>query len=224
MATNKMWNIVNSSPFILLPGPLNMSITLEETLESEVGINDESKTIDTNLTDDFDIVENLLQCPKKKRLRRRRKKPQHEPPITQEENKPKKPKIINSCVISSGKHIRFDNLYSEEVPITNGSATNNMSTPHELANLLSMGQNSTPLIFKNPRIKDECKMEQEEIQLNVSPESLAVNTKLQERQTIPHKEFEKCPIMTEKPQFKDVLAFKVDAYSYQLILWAFFFI
>ncbi|XP_003706520.2 uncharacterized protein LOC100877110 [Megachile rotundata] len=186
--------------------------------DSEASSMVESKTTDVTVMEDF----NIEQVPKRKRVRRRKKRSEEIQQSTsqEKENIPKKPKIIDSCTISFGKHIRFD---SEEttgnkdapVKVMNGSHTKTIQPTHELANLLSLGKCSTPLTFTNPRVKEEIKtepMHDEELQLDASPENknkMSVNERLQNGIKELDKDISKCSVMTTKPQLKDVIAFKM---------------
>lgn len=176
----------------------------------------ESETTDTTMMEDFNITEHVN--PKRKRVRSRKKKKEEvEQSTSQEkENIPKKPKIIDSCTVSFGKHIRFDNEDTTgnkdaHVKVMNGSYTKTVQPSHELANLLSLGKCSTPLTFTNTRVKEEVKaepMHDEEFQLNASSENKNKSMTVNERKEL-DKDISKCSVMTTKPQLKDVIAFKM---------------
>ncbi|XP_029038607.2 uncharacterized protein LOC114873959 [Osmia bicornis bicornis] len=192
--------------------------------DSEASSVIESKTTDTALMEDFN-TENLY--PKRKRVRHRKKKTKEVEQSTpqENENKPAKPRIIDSCPVSFGKHIRFDNVDSKDVKenkvirtdTMNGCNVKQISPSHELANLLSLGKSSTPLTFSNTRVKEEPKVEHMsdvEPQVNASSEnrneSVAVNEKAQNgKKDWLDKDFLKCPILTRKPELLDVIAFKM---------------
>ncbi|XP_043253882.1 uncharacterized protein LOC122398242 [Colletes gigas] len=197
--------------------------TICDRTEDELSSIIDSKTIDMNVMEDISI-EDSVPCRKRKRLRHRKKKPQDvKQSVTEEENKSKKPKIINSYIISSSKHIRFDNVDTEEVVVkevihgdTMNGCTNNASPSHELANLLSLGQNSTPITFSNTKLKEEIKIEHtsdEENRLNTTITNTNINValskKLEEGIELSSKDLKACPVMTTEPQVKDFIAFKM---------------
>ncbi|XP_006616353.1 coilin-like [Apis dorsata] len=167
----------------------------------------------------FDISTNLFTCPKRKRVRHRKKKITDEETVIQKkENELNKPKIINSYIIPFGKHIRFDDLEDndeERKPkcqqIMNGTNTTHVSPSHELANLLSLSNNSTPVTFTNIKntnikvkeIQDPCeKVESHENKSIASTNNINLEKLL-------NIDFKTYPIMIEKPQLKDIIAFKM---------------
>ncbi|XP_054008209.1 uncharacterized protein LOC128892111 [Hylaeus anthracinus] len=201
---------------------LETSTTCSRTEDDTVSMVD-SKTNDSILINDVSISEDCVLA-KKRRRRTRQKKPKYvKQPVVEEENKPKKPKIINSYIISSSKHIRFDNADTEEVLIkdviqgeTRNEYLNKESPPHELANLLSLGQNSVPATFTNTKVKEEIKVEHmsdEETNHNMSfentNESISLSKELQEGKELSNKDISACPVMTTKPQIKDFVGFKM---------------
>ncbi|CAK9812584.1 hypothetical protein ANTQUA_LOCUS7328 [Anthophora quadrimaculata] len=158
----------------VLPNPIseimsNENASLFENDIPEITMSNEKTEIDTTLTDDFNIMENIMACPKRKRVRHRNRKRKNtqQQEIKEEENKSRKPKIIDTCIITSGKHIRFDSVDNEDIPekevnhseMMNGSSMSKLSPTRELANLLSLGQTPTPLTFTNTRVKEEVKLE-----------------------------------------------------------------
>ncbi|XP_076279754.1 uncharacterized protein LOC143208805 [Lasioglossum baleicum] len=195
--------------------------TLCERTEDETNSTSDSKVDGMTLTD-FNIDNNLRS--KRKRKRTRKKKTQEVKPSVKNEIVTVKPKIINTYVISTSKHIRFDNLDSPETvakPNTpnkkmNGSYPNEVAPSHELANLLSLGHNPTPVTFTNSQVKEEIKLENmsdEETRLNASLETKSKGNnllkKLQERKQLTSKDLEACPILLTKPELKCVIAFKM---------------
>lgn len=178
--------------------------------------------------EDVSITKDSAIRRKRKRVRRKKKSQDIEEPVTEEENKSKKPKIVNSYIISSSKHIRFDNADTDEVVVkevihgeTMNGYANKVSPPHELANLLSLGQNSTPITFTNTKVKEEIKIEyvsDEESRLNTGVENTNVITSLskmlQDGKELSIMDLEACPVMTTKPQLKDFVAFKVNTISF----------
>ncbi|OAD60800.1 hypothetical protein WN48_04567, partial [Eufriesea mexicana] len=169
--------------------------------------------------------ENFSVRPKRRRYRRAKKKIQTEySEIKKNKNNLKKPMIINYCTIPCGKHIRFDNIDDKNitekdttsVETMNSANTTNVSPPHELANLLSLGQNSTPLTFTNIRAKDEIKVEpisDVEISSNQSSENIKKDTTLINEVNLLKEAWDTdygvYPIMTTKPQLEDVIAFQI---------------
>ncbi|XP_076159952.1 uncharacterized protein LOC143143013 [Ptiloglossa arizonensis] len=199
------------------------SSTICNNLEDETSSIVDLKTTDTNVMEDVSITKDSAIRRKRKRVRRKKKSQDIEEPVTEEENKSKKPKIVNSYIISSSKHIRFDNADTDEVVVkevihgeTMNGYANKVSPPHELANLLSLGQNSTPITFTNTKVKEEIKIEyvsDEESRLNTGVENTNVITSLskmlQDGKELSIMDLEACPVMTTKPQLKDFVAFKM---------------
>ncbi|XP_076755493.1 uncharacterized protein LOC143426161 [Xylocopa sonorina] len=194
-----------------------------EIEDSEISSIVESKVVDTSIIEEHNIKENIMAYPKRKRVRhKKKKKAQAEQLVAnEEENKLKKPKIINSCIVS-GKHIRFDNLSSGEITedqITHSEVANGIDTTEQpsqkLANLLSLGKSTVPHTFTNTRIKEEVKVENmsdEETHFNASSEKalkrITTITVSKERKAL-NKLIEDFEVMTEKPQLKDTIAFKM---------------
>ncbi|KZC09675.1 PREDICTED: uncharacterized protein LOC107187793 [Dufourea novaeangliae] len=192
--------------------------------ENEANCTIESN-VDRNTIDKLNTDNNLTR--KRKRSRKKKKAQTiNETPNknVDTETQVKKPVIINSCIIPSSKHIRFDTLdtakanrkqitHREE---TNESSTNEVTVSHELDNLLSLGQNSTPVTFTSQNIKQEIKIEHipdEQTQLDVSfekkDESENLIKQLQEGKELLNVGLDGYPVMTKKPELKDVVAFKM---------------
>ncbi|CAK9821909.1 COIL [Anthophora retusa] len=215
----------------VLPNPIseimsNENASLFENDIPEITMSSEKTEIDTTLTDDFNIMENIMACPKRKRVRHRNRKRKNtqQQEIKEEENKSRKPKIIDTCIIASGKHIRFDSVDNEDIPkkevnhleTVNGSSMSKLSPTRELANLLSLGQTPTPLTFTNTRVKEEVKLElmsDEETHFVASSEntneSIGLNKRSEEEKDLLSKDYELLPILTETPTVGDIIAFKV---------------
>ncbi|KOC70840.1 Coilin [Habropoda laboriosa] len=166
----------------------DITMVSNEIESSEIAIRDEVA---------INTMENMT-CPKRIRARRKKKEKKNTQRQEIEEDKSRKPRIADIRIIPSGKHIRFDN--TDHVDITekevdhaetvNGSNTPKLSPPWELANLLSLGQNSTPLTFTNKKVKKPDKVEpmfEEETQSIISPdnknENTVLNKKLEEENT-----------------------------------------
>lgn len=217
---------------------------------SDTAINSEgetdSKTTDNNLTEDCNMLDSIVSIAKRKRVRKRKPRNRSQiivsPPEIAEgmskEPNSKKPKIIDTCIISSGKHIRFDDMEHEDniakqivqEVSRSDSCSSKASSSKDLSTLLALGQSSTPITFLNKKLKngietesmlsDEIKSKnlkkgmKENIEKNVEPKK-----EIQRYKNL-HAELEKVPIMTRKPQVNDIIAFKVCiAYcKYKLIV------
>lgn len=206
----------------------------------------DSKTTDNNLTEDCNLIDSIVPIAKRKRVRKRKPKNRSWanilPPDTHtvEENVPKepeskKPKIIDSYIIPSGKHIRFDNMENDENNIAkqivkevsrNESFLSKASSSRELSTLLSLGQSSTPITFVSKKLKNEVKTENvlnDEVKSkNLKIVAASTEKKLcskepkNEIQSYKnlHLDIEKFPVMTRKPQANDIIAFKVCITQY----------
>ncbi|KYM94107.1 PREDICTED: coilin [Cyphomyrmex costatus] len=191
----------------------------------------DSKTTD-NLTENCNEIDSIVSIAKRKRIRKRKSKNRSQLIISSpdrieenisKESKLKKPKIIDSYVIPTGKHIRFDNMENDEHTITeqivqeasrNESYLNKTSSFRDLSTLLALGQSSTPITFRNKKLNNGVKIENDEIK-NKNMEDI---TEKNVCSTKPKKEIqsykklyadlEKVPIMTRKPQVNDIIAFK----------------
>lgn len=215
----------------------------------------DSKVTNNNLTETCNMTDSIVSIAKRKRVRKRRPKNQNKTPFISssdmnEENKTKKPKVIDSYIIPSGKHIRFDSTEKEENSekeenitkeentrkkedtkkkenniakqivqeiFRNESYISKVPSSRDLSTLLALGQSSTPITFINKKAKTEVKME------NESNDGLLMNTrtnfnqflmenikkKTQNYENLTQNDIETMPIMTRKPQVKDIIAFKV---------------
>lgn len=215
------------------------SVISDTVIDRSEGDTD-SKTIDNNLTEDCNVIDSIVSIAKRKRVRKRKPNNRSQlivspPDITEEnipnESKSKKPKIIDSYIIPSGKHIRFDNMDNDENNIAkqivqevsrNESYLSKASSSRDLSTLLALGQSSTPITFVNKKLKSGVKTESV---LNDEIRSKNVNKimedsiekklcskeskkEIQSNKSL-HVELEKVPVMTRKPQLNDVIAFKV---------------
>lgn len=212
------------------------------------------KVTDNNLTEDCNMTDSIVSIAKRKRVRKRRPKNRIKTPFIlsdmNEENKSKKPKIIDSYTIPSGKHIRFDNIEKQESTekeeniekeknietkentekeenniakqivqeiSKNESYISKTSSSRDLSMLLALGQSSTPITFINKKAKTEVKMENESIdrlmmdRCQTLSQFLMKNNKkiMQYYENLMHSDLEVMPVMTRKPQVKDIIAFKV---------------
>ena len=164
-------------------GSINYSLyrtALHDTAINDSAINDtkDSKITEDNFTEDNSLVEETTGSNKRKRVRKRKSKKVSEiVPETDSstlEISGKKPKIIDSILISSGKHIRFQGLDDEDSSFdtkaqndnsmqrlfSNGDIKNKQSVNKELASLLNLRQSSTPLTFTHKKAKREYVPEQ----------------------------------------------------------------
>jgi hypothetical protein len=157
---------------------LNDSLYTTAIHDTNVYNNGDIKTTDDNFSEDNNsiIKENLLTS-KRKRIRKKKKKKLLEVVPDSDTSSmrysSKKPKIIDSVLISSGKHIRFKGLEDEDTISDNnpvyengihGKHINNDFTNKQLINkdlntLLNLRQSSTPLTFGYKKIKKEIKPE-----------------------------------------------------------------
>ncbi|XP_066598582.1 putative leucine-rich repeat-containing protein DDB_G0290503 isoform X2 [Prorops nasuta] len=121
--------------------------------ESENGSSINSKTMESTVTGDntFETSDCLL---KRKRIRRKKQKKHQETECnnsTKEEHKSMKPKIINSLILSSGKHIRFDSQQINENPEQPSNIFNKTDPSKDLLTLLELRNSSTPITFTNKK-------------------------------------------------------------------------
>ncbi|XP_029677828.1 uncharacterized protein LOC115244375 [Formica exsecta] len=216
-------------------GNMSFYSIINDTAIDDTEEDTDSKVTDNNLTEDCNLTDSVISISKRKRVRRRKPKNQSKTQFTlssnmNEENKPKKPKIIDSYIIPSGKHIRFDNTEKEENDIAkqivqeisrNESYMSKNSSSRDLGNLLALRQCSTPVTFAHKKVKNDIKMENELndgiksktlnkiAENNISTEkNLNNKEKTQCNESWMHSDPEIIPIMTRKPQVKDIIAFK----------------
>ena len=149
--------------------------------ESEINSATESRVTDSLITEDYTV--DLNTSTKRKRLRRKRGKRLNRDSETRIKQNTfvegsKKPRIIDSIIIASGKHIRFSgageeiDLQSSSTPVKSEFYTKICDTPDQnklpskdLNSLLALKQCSTPLTF-------ECKKVEKEFKINKSSKSL----------------------------------------------------
>ncbi|KYQ58456.1 hypothetical protein ALC60_02492 [Trachymyrmex zeteki] len=199
----------------------------------------DSKTTD-NLTEDCNVIDSIVSIAKRKRVRKRKSKNRSRFIVspsdrieenTSKEPKLKKPKIIDSYIIPSGKHIRFNDIENNEHNIArqivqeasrNQSYLNETSSSRDLSMLLTLGQSSTPITFINKKLKNEIETKNilndeirsknlNEIMVEDSTEKISCNKEskkeIQSYKNL-YADLEKVPIMTRKPQVNDIIAFK----------------
>ncbi|XP_072744914.1 uncharacterized protein [Anoplolepis gracilipes] len=217
-------NTTQNMTFYSVIGDTVMDNTEEDT--------DSKVTNNNNLMENCNVTDSVV---KRKRVRKRRPKNQPKtqfilPSNINEESKPKKPRIIDSYIISSGKHIRFDSMKKEENNIAkqivqeisrNESSISKISSCRDLSKLLALGQSSTPITFVNKKIKNEVNMENglndeiknklsnKIVENNIITENNSYNKEnTQNSENCVYSDLEKLPLMTRKPQVKDIIAFK----------------
>ncbi|XP_033353633.1 uncharacterized protein LOC117235571 isoform X1 [Bombus vosnesenskii] len=151
---------------------------------------------------------------------RRRKSSKPEQLLLNEGDRSSKAYVINAKVVPLGKHIRFDNIDDEiclENPVTCPETIRGVHTTvspvHELTNLLSMVNNSTPPTFENNRVKNTVNAKHQSnevngVNTNVSA-SIASIMALGESKEFVNTDLETYPVMTTKPKINDIIAFKM---------------
>lgn len=130
----------------------------------------ESKNIESNQSDNTSMTQGV---PRRKRTRVRTRKSKNvkcngvKSYEENNEHRPKKPKVIDSQIISSGKHTRF-NFMEDEINIIDTNSpetlTSNTSTiasshAHSLKALVALGEHNPPLTFAKAKVKEEVKVE-----------------------------------------------------------------
>ena len=128
------------------------------------------------LTEDTSIKEENTSTNKRKRVRKKKQKKSaedgtEESDYSMTESVEKKPKVLDSVVISSGKHIRFKGIDEDEASGTsmdnnniqrvnyNGDVKTKQFVNKDLTALLNLRQSSTPLTFSHKRNKRDFKPE-----------------------------------------------------------------
>jgi len=192
----------------------------------------ESKVMDNNFMENSNNMESsIITGTKRKRVRKRKtKNKEHSffmsPLAEVEDSKPKKPKVVDNIIIPTAKHIRFDSMESNENSIAkkivheaSDSYIARISSSDDLSALLALGKSSTPMFVKK-KIKKEVNTvdsASSDETSNKNSYKTEENNASMERSTceINRKgyykniEIEKIPIMTRKPQVKDIIVFKV---------------
>ncbi|XP_043579385.1 coilin isoform X2 [Bombus pyrosoma] len=169
--------------------PINSPAAKSSPMQQECVADTIDKSQDTKENREVPYV-----CARRKRARRRRSS-KLEQPLSNEEDKSKNPGTR---------------------PETIRGAHTTISPVHELTNLLSMVNNSTPPTFENNRAKNtvNAKYLSNEVNgvnaslANVS-ESIASNKKLGESKDFLNADFETYPVMTTKPKINNIIAFKM---------------
>ncbi|KMQ93393.1 hypothetical protein RF55_6508 [Lasius niger] len=242
IVTSDTLDVSNNNLSDTQPSSINDMIyysVINDTMKINKDTEEDTDSIltDNNLTENCNLTDSTTSIKKRKRVRRRKPKKEFKS-LTElilessnmSENKFKKPKIIDSYVIPSGRHIRFDNTEKEENNIAkqivqetsrNESYVSNASSPRDLSTLLALGQSSTPITFVSKQVKNEVKMENKLnngirsrilnkiVEDNVSTEKNLYNKeKAQSYENWMPSDLELIPIMTRKPQVKDIIAFK----------------
>ncbi|KAL2714489.1 uncharacterized protein V1478_015674 [Vespula squamosa] len=113
----------------------------------------DSKTMNSNIMEDYSFIKKESPSTKRKRVRHRKGKKNISTFIQNPNDKndtTKKPKIVDSLVLSSGKHIRFDTSETNEI-----QTIQQFVIEPALSKLFSLRNSSTPLTFPNKKIKEE---------------------------------------------------------------------
>ncbi|XP_035728177.1 uncharacterized protein LOC118444221 [Vespa mandarinia] len=111
------------------------------------------KTMNSNIMEDCSFIEKETNSMKRKRVRHRKGKKNISTSVqdsNDKNNTTKKPKIVDSLVLSSGKHIRFDTTETNEIEMMQ-----QFVIEPALSKLFSLRNSSTPLTFPNKKIKEE---------------------------------------------------------------------
>ncbi|XP_047360368.1 uncharacterized protein LOC124953280 isoform X2 [Vespa velutina] len=111
------------------------------------------KTMNSNTMEDCSFIEKETNSTKRKRVRHRKGKKNISTSVkdsNDKNNTTKKPKIVDSLVLSSGKHIRFDTTETNEIEMMQ-----QFVIEPALSKLFSLRNSSTPLTFPNKKIKEE---------------------------------------------------------------------
>ncbi|XP_046830055.1 uncharacterized protein LOC124429176 [Vespa crabro] len=111
------------------------------------------KTMNSNIMEDCSFIEKETNSTKRKRVRHRKGKKNISTSVkdsNDKNNTTKKPKIVDSLVLSSGKHIRFDTTETNEIEMMQ-----QFVIEPALSKLFSLRNSSTPLTFPNKKIKEE---------------------------------------------------------------------
>lgn len=162
---------------------------LYDTIEGDKNL-DSTKE---NRSEDKSILDDSIVSVKRKRVRKRKQKktaenvPESDTSFSESSNK--KPKIIDSILIASGKHIRFEGI-DDEVEASNCCVTNGntqaieqnsllqnkeFETNKELAALLNLKYSSTPLTFSHKKKKKVYKPETIDEIKALDQETVSVN-------------------------------------------------
>lgn len=215
--------------------------------ETEFESMNESKNVESNLSDNTSVIENYPK--KRKRTRSRKSKAKKCNGVQNYENnneyRPRKPKVIDSQIISSGKHTRFNfmeddiNIIESNSPDTLSSDTpaSKFSNAQSLDALVALGQHNPPLTFTKTKVKEEVKVESMwDYSYRSSARRSPKNTGIPSTPASPDEynrgpppaenkdileldtgngkitvdsDFEKRPIITDKPKVNDIIAFKM---------------
>ncbi|XP_043677963.1 uncharacterized protein LOC122633729 isoform X2 [Vespula pensylvanica] len=130
--------------------------TKDITIQSNELLSDskqDSKTMNSTITEDYSFIKKQSPSTKRKRVRHRKGKKNISTFIQNPNDKndiTKKPKIVDSLVLSSGKHIRFDTSETNEIQMMQ-----QFVIEPALSKLISLRNSSTPLTFPNKKIKEE---------------------------------------------------------------------
>ncbi|KAI4484283.1 hypothetical protein M0804_007739 [Polistes exclamans] len=198
--------------------------------DTEDNYSTDSKTMNSTIKEDYCYVEKEeTSNSKRKRVRHRKgKKNKDISSVTKDTNddnvKTKKPKVVDSLVLSSGKHIRFDtteineNLQNQQCVIE-----------PTLSKLFDLRNSSTPLTFHNQKIKEEINtqknisnIEKDDTNVSNEKENKSLNNNLEKNtsnkesnvyiknQTFSDVEPEQCvPVKMHELETFDIIGFKM---------------
>ncbi|XP_011642497.1 uncharacterized protein LOC105430576 [Pogonomyrmex barbatus] len=210
------------------------SVINDTMIDHSKGDTDSKTTDNNNSFEDCNIMDSIVSVAKRKRTRKRRPKNRSQfvasllnginEEYKQNEPTSKKPKIIDSYIIPSDKHIRFDtedeNHIAKQIVqevSRNESYLSKASSSKDLSALLALGHSSTPLTFIK-KLKngvraegisnDETNQNLNKITENSEKDSCSkeINKKVQNKNF--RMDLEKIPVMTRKPQFNDIISFR----------------
>ena len=218
----------------LFSEPTTANTTMYHSIldESEIISGTESRVTNSLMTEDNSMEVNSPI--KRKRSRRKKVKRLSSEIASMKQNScqevPKKPKIIASVLIASGKHIRFNgpdeaivspvNFSSPKRFCDNPGATNTPSK--DLHTLLALKQCSTPLSFSYKKPEKEIKVEktsqslarEDEENITESARNIVMPNEIKKKENsdlqIEDIDPENYPLSTTLPKVYAVIAFKVN--------------
>lgn len=130
----------------------SMDVTFHSIANDTDGNCTDYKTTNSDIMEDHSFIKKETTSIKRKRVRHRRGKnlsTSAKDPDNMNDTT-KKPKIVDSLVLSSRKHIRFDKNEPNEIQMMQ-----QFVIEPALSKLFSLRNSSTPLTFSNQKIKEE---------------------------------------------------------------------